>query len=210
MKLLGNKIFIFILLVSGLSNIGFSQTVVNLSVDQPEQIKVFAGEDTTICIGKTITLNSTVSGGEPPYLYLWEPKIGLDDPTSLQPNLTPTRSANYYLTVIDSKNCTATNRVSVNIDPCTGINEINQLNSFDLFPNPNKGVFVIKAAKFKSGEKIDIRVVNIYGKLVYKNIYYSDELLSSFEINIGDQERGTYIIQIRDSEKILNKKFNIM
>ncbi|MFC2098057.1 T9SS type A sorting domain-containing protein [Bacteroidota bacterium] len=210
MKIKLYKIFISLLLLAGVNICGFSQTIVNLSVNQPEQIQAYAGEDTTICIGRTIRLNGSVIGGDPSYLYLWEPAFGLDDPTSAQPNANPSVSINYLLTVIDSHNCTATSRVTVFVDACTGINEIGQKQSFDLFPNPNNGDFFIEASSFQSGEKIEIRVLNIFGQLVYENNLYADEISSSFQISIGTQERGTYIIQLRNNNQVMNKRFNIM
>jgi len=79
------------------------------------ELFVEAGNDTTICYCDTVILKGSVSGGAPPYFYIWAPAASLDDPNSLTPHAKPTETTTYTLTAIDSFGCKDIDSVTVTV-----------------------------------------------------------------------------------------------
>jgi len=85
-------------------------TYVNVTVNSLPT--AYAGEDTTICTGYSITLHGT--GGN---TYEWSPSSTLDDATSQNPLATPTATTDYVLTVTDGNDCSNTDMITVSLLP---------------------------------------------------------------------------------------------
>ena len=71
----------------------------------------FSG-DTFICQGGTASITASAQGGTPPYSYLWSTGSG-----SATNSVTPTDTTTYCVTVTDNNGCTATDCVTVNVNP---------------------------------------------------------------------------------------------
>jgi len=78
--------------------------------------------DTTICTGKTISLNSGTTGGNAPLSYSWTPVTGLSCVNCVSPSVTPGSTKKYYVTVADSNGCSRTDSVNVKVNPLPAIN----------------------------------------------------------------------------------------
>jgi gliding motility-associated-like protein len=72
---------------------------------------VFAGRDTVISPGTSISFDPVLSGAI--NNYQWTPTTGLDDPSSARPTATPVASTLYQLTVTGDDGCTASSKVDV-------------------------------------------------------------------------------------------------
>ncbi len=75
-----------------------------------------AGNDRTICVGGTVDLVSTVSGGSGTLTYTWTPASGLNNATIPNPVAHPSLSTNYILKVVDSLGNMATDTVKITLD----------------------------------------------------------------------------------------------
>ena len=64
-------------------------------------VEVMASPD-SVCEGVTSQLSSTVTGGVPPFTYVWTPAGSLDDPSIPDPVATPEVTTKYILKVIDA------------------------------------------------------------------------------------------------------------
>ena len=82
-----------------------SEEVVVTVVDQ---LKVYGGEDQTICDGQTAQLD-----GQGGVQYQWSPTRGLSDPTIANPVANPTTTTTYTVTVTSSVGCTGTAQVTI-------------------------------------------------------------------------------------------------
>ncbi|MHC1707901.1 MAG: PKD domain-containing protein [Bacteroidales bacterium] len=78
-----------------------------------------AGNDTTICLGHSITLSG--SGGTN---YLWAPATGLNNPNIFNPTAHPSVTTTYHLTVSDNS-CTSTDEVIVTVEELSPITVTN-------------------------------------------------------------------------------------
>jgi hypothetical protein len=83
------------------------------------EIIVDAGNPQTICQGECVNLGGspTVSGGTPGYTYQWVPAGSLDNPTLPNPMACPNATTTYCLTVTDAGGCTASDCVTITINP---------------------------------------------------------------------------------------------
>ena len=78
-----------------------------------------AGTDTEVCDGFSTAIGGapTASGGGGTYSYLWDNAATLDDATLANPTATPTATTTYTVTVTDNFGCTATDQVTVTVNP---------------------------------------------------------------------------------------------
>jgi hypothetical protein len=70
----------------------------------------------TTCKGTRVGLNATVTGGKPPYTYIWRPSYGLNSTSILNPFAKPDSTTMYYLTASDSNGCTGLDSVLVKVN----------------------------------------------------------------------------------------------
>jgi hypothetical protein len=76
---------------------------------------IFTNGTVTIQAGESITLMADAQGGTPPYSFSWKPSFGLTGTNSSSPIATPKYSTVYNVVVKDSKGCTNSSQVVVNI-----------------------------------------------------------------------------------------------
>ena len=83
-----------------------------------------------------------------------------------------------------------------------------QIDNFEIYPNPNNGQFVV-AAKLAQEKDVEIQVYNTLGQLITKSILKNVSVINE-EINISNTSSGMYYINIlSDNEiqtKIISKK----
>lgn len=71
-----------------------------------------AGSDATICLNSSTQLSA--SGGSS---YAWSPSTGLSSSTVSNPTANPSSTTSYVVTVTNASGCTATDAVTVNVNP---------------------------------------------------------------------------------------------
>jgi SprB repeat len=76
---------------------------------------IFTNGTVTIQLGESITLMADAQGGTPPYNYSWKPTVGLTGSNSSNPVASPKYSTVYNVLVKDSRGCTNSGQVVVNI-----------------------------------------------------------------------------------------------
>jgi len=97
------------------------------------------------------------------------------------------------------------NGYDVTVDNFTSVEELEQNNTFQLWPNPNKGSFNILASVSQAGN-YSVRAFNIVGKEMASThgIYLDGE--SSFTINFSELSEGLYFLVIEgQGEKMIQK-----
>jgi hypothetical protein len=88
-----------------------------ITINVNPQLFANAGEDELICFDSEVQLNGSADGGSGVYQYSWSPSDGLDDPNSQNPIASPLETTEYTLTVTDNRGCTATDQVTVELNP---------------------------------------------------------------------------------------------
>lgn len=102
-----------------------SSRIVTIEVNP--QLSVSTIQDDSVCSGSPFVLSTTVNGGKAPYIYSWNPPIEISNTSILEPEVDPTLTRKYYITVTDSSGCTATDSVEIVVK---GVGIIN-VSSFD-------------------------------------------------------------------------------
>lgn len=92
-------------------NVATDTAVISLSSYTPMQMTM--SNDTSICYGEVIFLNSTVSDGLPPYNYGWSPNIT----TGTSATVTPAVTTDYILTITDACAISISDTTNVNVYP---------------------------------------------------------------------------------------------
>lgn len=83
-----------------------------------------------------------------------------------------------------------------------GLSDIeNNTINFGVYPTPNNGRFILDL-NLSKGMAVDMQIVNILGK----TIYTKQNINSKTQINLSSVENGTYIIILKDGDKVVGKK----
>ena len=144
-----------------------------------------------------LDLEASVAGGNTPYLYQW-------NTTETTQQITPIANGTYWVIVEDINQCIS-DTVYFNV---TWIStDITELNIVDLsiYPNPSEDIFNVT---FTSKEKknLQLRVLNILGEEVYTEDLESFVGNYSKQIMLGKYPDAIYLLEIKTSEGIVNKK----
>ena len=137
------------------------------------------------------------SGGSGAYTFLWSNS----DTTSTVTGLTGQPTDTLVVTITDTNGCTLTDTAIVNCIISTGTNQIaDSALPFTVYPNPSNGIFVIQT----SGKISKIEILNVLGEKIYQS-----EISNREPINLSQQPKGIYFIEMKMGEKIYNKKLVI-
>ncbi|MCK4638469.1 MAG: T9SS type A sorting domain-containing protein, partial [Bacteroidales bacterium] len=182
---------------NGCTNSGSGNALVTVyELPQPN-----LGPDTNICINHVITLfpGSFVSyewfdgSTEPEFVFnAASYGIGITDVSVI---------------VTDENGCKAESAVSVNVEECAGIEELDNLN-IGIYPNPNNGTFTLKLNSSEIN-KINYRIVNSIGNVLFKvkDVQINGEYENT--IDLSDYSEGIYFLIIENKKGIINKKIVI-
>lgn len=73
----------------------------SLLVNVPLELAI-RNSDTAVCSGSSVPINAV---GTPGYQYIWQPTIGVSDPTILNPEITPVDTLTYYTLTASHPDC---------------------------------------------------------------------------------------------------------
>lgn len=143
----------------------------------------------------------TASGGTGPYTYTLTP----GDISNQTGQFTGLMGGNYTIQIVDFNGCTfTTSTLTVSIDEIEpGIKD-----GLKIYPNPSTGQFFVEFNN-QLNKELFIRIFNVVGQVVYT---YKVDPLDTFvkkEINLENEAKGVYMIQITGPDSKLTKKLII-
>ena len=148
------------------------------------------------CGNSNGSVSATPLGGAGSYTFLWSN----GDTTSTVTGLTGQPTDTLIVTITDTNGCTLTDTAIVNCIISTDINQIAVSDlEFTVYPNPSNGIFTIKHSE-KSSE---MEIINMLGEIIYQSSF------GDREINLSQQPKGIYFIEVKMGETIYNKKLVI-
>jgi len=114
----------------------------------------------------------------------------------------------WTLTITDNANPSSGSLTGWDLEVCTWENplgiEENTINNFEIYPNPNKGVFTIEMNTLFESE-IDIIVYDIRGRRVYNRHYESSSNFKK-EVKMNSVQSGLYFIEVNNGSRKIVKK----
>lgn len=100
---------------------------------------------------------------------------------------------------------TVSNGIKVRV--LTGVNDIDDITGFSLYPNPNKGSFIIKGKVVNNGA-ITTEIINSIGQVIYKDVIQPQAQNCQKEIQL-DAPAGVYLLRLYTENNRQSLKFNI-
>lgn len=104
---------------------GFTSDTARLRIDVVAPPSLAISKDTTICLGGCASLSAVATGGSGALASAWSPSAGLSCPGCPTITVCPTRTTRYTVTVTDTLGCQVTDSVTVTVDTCLAMSEIN-------------------------------------------------------------------------------------
>jgi hypothetical protein len=153
--------------------------------------------------GESVYLNwgTNLSGGIPPYYYLWRPNHGLTDSTSLSFWAKPDHSIAYYVTMTDSAGCSMVGPYYyyIYVTPVSVPEQILNTASIKIFPNPCNDLLTFTIPE-NTSDKIDIEIYDTMSRLLIREKNLSNE----FSINVSTLNPGFYFYKVKVSDRLLD------
>lgn len=176
-------------------------TSVSVIVNQLPAIS--AGTDKTICINASTVLVATNGTS-----YTWTPSTALSCTNCPNPTANPTVTTTYTVTGTDANGCSNVDTITVNVISCASIQEFEGLTSFDVYPNPNNGHFMV-SFDVNVRDNYAIEVKNTLGQVVYS--YKLGEFNGKFskDMDLSHLGKGVYMISITNSRNESMKKVTV-
>jgi gliding motility-associated-like protein len=169
---------------------------------------VFAGNDTTISLGATITLNGM---GVSVVSWSWFPNTGLNSASVPNPSATPTATTTYELIGTDVNGCTDKDSVTITVETDFMVTISNLMT-----PNEDgyNDRFIIQNLENYPNTKVTI--VNRDGQVVYKSDNYDNNW--GGKLQYGSDSYGAavadgtyyYFIQLEGSDKIYKGAITVL
>jgi len=108
------------------------------------------------------------------------------------------------LQITDDNNCQALTADTLEIILIDGINYLVKTAIFDIFPNPNKGMFTIEYLGFND-EKVKLEIINTLGQSIRNEDYEVDGIWSK-PINLSAEGTGVYYIRLSSNGKTITRR----
>ncbi len=148
------------------------------------------------------TATVTVSGGTPPYTYLWNDTAGTTDATAtgLTGDLT------YYVTVTDSNSCTLNTSVFVVL---SGIEELSDADDIKLFPNPTDGKLYL-ILNDRNLQEISVKIYNVIGEMAMELTNKKGLTKGQYTIDLSALPNGIYFVKVKTGDSIITRKISLI
>lgn len=156
--------------------------------------KANAGEDISICLGESVTLNGY--GGDS---YIWSTGA-----TTKSIQVNPIRTTTYTLSAIRG-GITDTDKVTVTVENCKSISlEDDFTSDFIVSPNPTTGTLDVRI--ITSTKELNLVLTNSSGDVVYTSKIEPNQGQISKQIDLSKLPKGVYFVKLFNKNKNMIKK----
>lgn len=135
-----------------------------------------------------------------------------DGNTSMEPDPQHVYESNgtYTVMLIVINECGADTMTQEVIVSVSGVFNPEPLASFDVFPNPNDGIFTVRLKDPYLYGEIEMEVRDLLGKQIASRRVDAFDLKEGMEWNILNDHAGTYLIVLRQKERVSVLKISVM
>lgn len=159
-----------------------------VSVVVNENPMISIGNDTTVCENHLpLVLNGPAGFAS----YSWNTN---ETTSTINANQTST----YVLTVEDQNGCSGNASLTLTVDGCLGIEELEA--SISVYPNPTNGLVTIQVNQFQGDYQIEL--IDAFGKVIEHKQLTSSETM----IDLSNYATGVYTIKIASDEFTVLKR----
>ncbi|MBI1227417.1 MAG: T9SS type A sorting domain-containing protein [Bacteroidetes bacterium] len=164
-----------------------------LGTPPPLQMGVTSSPQTQL-IGPNGSATAVASGGTPPIEYYWSNANTGETISDLSSGL-------YSVTAVDANSCDITGYVTVDFISKTIDNPVGSAD-FVLYPNPSSGNFTLGNTSKSSHSKLDLRVFNQLGQIVFEENGASLQN-ENYRFNLQTQPTGIYQVVATTNGKMV-------
>ncbi len=167
----------------------------------------------TGCPSKNITFNAVAKNGGTSLTYSWF-RNNETTPLSINATLTLNNMVNgtkiYCKIQASTDLCTETPTVTSDTIKINCINtktdDIAALQSFDIYPNPNKGVFDIQVQLTKTA-KVQVQIINTLGQVLKTERVLTDHFSGKYDLL--HLSKGFYFVKVTIDEQSIVKRVSV-
>jgi hypothetical protein len=169
---------------SSLGCVGSNTAISSVTVNATPAV-TSSTSNSLICTGESAVVTASTTATT----YTWNTGA-----TTLTTTVSPTLTTTYTVVVTASNGCSNNSNVTINVSPCTGINEAS-LNEMTVYPNPTSGNFNIE---LNNGLNKSIQITDVNGKIVLSTSSLEDKI----NINLNHLTNGVYFVKIQCNNSI--------
>ena len=137
-----------------------------------------------LCVGSSATLTATGAS-----TYTWN-----SGQTTASIVVSPTTTTVYTVTGTDANGCQKSNTVQQQVNSCTGVAEYSNTHvEFNIYPNPNTGIFSVEVST-----EADIEVVDVLGNTIMKN----HVVAGKNDMDMSHALNGVYLVKLQSEGMI--------
>ncbi len=148
------------------------------------------------------TIDMRVEGGNPPYTYLWNDGSTAEDRTEL-------KSGAYTVMISDQSGCAVTASFNITQPEQFSNSNTGSVNRFtsqiDVFPNPSEGTLNIQFTG-TSANSFLIRITDVSGRIISEKQYGKFNGQLNEKLNLADQPKGVYMVEVVTERESYNTK----
>lgn len=134
--------------------------------------------------------------------YVWNPSADTKDTLIVSPASTTT----YTLTGMDKYGCTDTATFVVTILNVTGVNNVSQVNSTNIYPNPTDATLNLQFNTSNNKIQAVIKIADITGKeWIAKNVIIENN--KTISVDVSSLASGMYFIQVQSNSYTRTMRF---
>lgn len=166
-----------------------------------------AGNAGSVCIGSTISLNA--SGGVD---FDWTGPNSYSQNNTQNPTITNATLAMggvYTVTVTNAAGCSITATTTVSVNDCTGIEEIKEIESMNMYPNPSDGNFNLSILFKNKPNNVLVEFYNMHGSLVLSKNFQKPGTELNENFRLTEAAAGNYFMRVTVGKHSLTKTFII-
>jgi hypothetical protein len=157
----------------------------NAALTEPNAITLSQTHTNASVLNNDVSIDVSVSGGTPPYLYSWSNGATTEDLSGLSTNT-------YTLTVTDASGCTDT--ISVFIDISIGIiNPNTSAEMITVYPNPSNGNIFIRHS---ANDQLTLVIYDMSGRILSQE-KLKEESTSEVQLDLSS---GAYLLRVMDGD----------
>jgi len=102
--------------------------------------------------------------------------------------------------VTDANTCQGTDSVVITMDPCIGINKIDNQSGISIYPNPSDGKFYISLSGVEGA--VELQILSLQGKILIQQQYEDVKSGDMKNIDISTFANGVYMIKLINNNSV--------